>query len=56
MRVTEAHLAQIAEMSSTFKKYMKSARQADDSDLASRLGLRDDTFKPVPASKISIDA
>jgi hypothetical protein len=30
--------------------------QADDSDLASRLRLRDDTFKLVPVPRTSADA
>ena len=50
-RVTESHLSQIVEMSSTFKKYMRSTLQADHGDVAQRLGLRDDTFKLVPVAR-----
>jgi len=55
-KVTREHLAQIVEMSSSFKKYMISALGADDSTFASRAFLRDDTFRLVPVPRTSTEA
>ena len=46
--VTENHLSQVVEMSCNFKKYMKSALQSNDADLAFRARLRNDKFQLVP--------
>ncbi|KKY18720.1 putative atpase aaa-type core [Diplodia seriata] len=48
--VTEDHISQVVDMSSTFKDYMKSALQANDADIAYRDRLRNDRFKLVPMS------
>ena len=55
-KVTEAHFAQIVDMSSAFKKYMHSTLGDDDAQNAWKARLRDDTFKLVPVSISNRDA
>ncbi|KAF2135438.1 uncharacterized protein K452DRAFT_239383 [Aplosporella prunicola CBS 121167] len=49
--ITEDHVSQVVEMSATFKQYIKSALQANDSDIAYRERLRNDRFKLIPVAE-----